>query len=114
MLAGQDGLEAFLHQLLPGPGNRVDAGIQGGGDLAITPSFAGLGSIGFQQDARPHQLTCTVFALMDQRVLSRSRSSSLSFTMYFFTPACFAVTMHLRRCGAIDSDIHTKINDAGH
>ena len=68
MLAGQDGLETFLHQLLPGPGNRVDAGIQGGGDLPVTPSFAGLGSIGFQQDARPHQLTCTVFALMDQRV----------------------------------------------
>src|SRR5271154_4410320 len=47
-------------------------------------------------------------------VLSRSRSSSLSFTMYFFTPACFAVTMHLRRCGAIDSENHAKINDIGH
>jgi hypothetical protein len=68
MLADQDGLEAFLHQLLPCPGNRADAGIQGGRDLAVTPSFAGLRSIGFQQDARPHQLACTVFALMDQRV----------------------------------------------
>ena len=47
-------------------------------------------------------------------VLSCSRSSSLSFTMYFFTAACCAVTMHLRRCGAIDSEIHTKINDVGH
>jgi hypothetical protein len=27
--------------------------------------------------------------------------------------ACFAVTMHLRRCGAIDSEIHAKINDVG-
>lgn len=30
-------------------------------------------------------------------VVSRSRSSSLSLTMYFFTAACFAVTTHLRR-----------------
>src|SRR5580692_9193716 len=41
MLAGQDGLEAFFHQLLPGPGNCVDAGVQRGGDPAVTPSFAG-------------------------------------------------------------------------
>ena len=47
-------------------------------------------------------------------VLSCSRSSSLSFTMYFFTAACFAVTMHLRRYGAIDLEIHAKINDVGH
>ena len=29
----------------------------------------------------------------------------------FFTALCFAVTMHLRRCGAIDSEIHRKIKD---
>ena len=46
----------------------ADAGIQGGGDPAVTPIFAGIGSIGLQQDARPNQLTCTVFALVDQRV----------------------------------------------
>ena len=34
--------------------------------------------------------------------------------MYFFTTACFAVTMHLRRYGGIDSEIHAKINDVGH
>jgi hypothetical protein len=68
MLADQDGLEAFLHQLLPGPGNRGDAGIQGGGDLAVTPSLAGLRSIGLQQDTRLHQLASAVFALLDQRV----------------------------------------------
>src|SRR5271166_4103039 len=44
---------------------------------------------------------------------SRSRSSSLSFTTYLFTAACFAVTMHLRHCGAIDSEIHREINDGG-
>jgi len=41
------------------------------------------------------------------------RASSLSVTTYFFTAACFAVTMHLRRCGAIDSEIRIKINDVG-
>jgi hypothetical protein len=46
--------------------------------------------------------------------LSRSRSSALSFTMYFFTAICFAVTTHLRHCGAIDSEIHHKINDRGY
>src|ERR1700729_1605435 len=45
---------------------------------------------------------------------SRSRSSSLSLTMYLFTALCFAVTMHLRRCGAIDSEIHRKIKDERH
>src|SRR5208282_16609 len=46
-------------------------------------------------------------------VLSRSRSSSLSFTTYFFMVACFAVTTHLRHCGAIDSGIDRKIKDVG-
>jgi hypothetical protein len=80
MLAGQDGLETFLHQLLPGPGNRVDAGIQGGGDLAVTPSFAGLGSIGF-----PRDVTCA-------RSLSRADPSlsgpnSMSITTEDISPA---------------------------
>jgi hypothetical protein len=38
-------------------------------------------------------------------VLSRSRSSSLSFTTYLFTAICFALTNHLRHCGAIESGI---------
>src|SRR5271165_1966119 len=46
-------------------------------------------------------------------VLSRSRSSSQSFTTYFFTALCFAVTMHLRLCGASDSEIHRRIKDGG-
>ncbi len=45
---------------------------------------------------------------------SRSRSSSLSITTYLFTAICFAVTMHLRHCGAIDSEIHRGINDGGY
>jgi hypothetical protein len=42
---------------------------------------------------------------------SQTRSSPLSFTIYFFTAICFAVTKHLRRCGVIDSEIHREIND---
>jgi hypothetical protein len=68
MLAGQDGLDPLLHQLLAGPGNRVDAGIQSRGDLTVTPSFAGIGGVGLQQDACLHQLACTVFPRMDHRV----------------------------------------------
>jgi hypothetical protein len=47
--------------------------------------------------------------LADQACISaarRSRSSPLSFTIYFFTAICFAVTKHLRRCGVINSEIH--------
>ena len=40
MLADQHGLEAFFHQLLAGPGNRIGAGIERLGNLAVTPSFA--------------------------------------------------------------------------
>jgi hypothetical protein len=32
MLADKHGIEAFFHQLLAGPSNGVDAGIEGGGD----------------------------------------------------------------------------------
>lgn len=48
------------------------------------------------------------------RVLSRSRSSSLSLTTYFFTAFCFAVTNHLHHYGDINSEIDREINDARH
>jgi len=38
----------------------------------------------------------------------------LSFTTYFFTGFCFVITMHLRRCGGIESEIHRRINDMRH
>ncbi len=44
-------------------------------------------------------------------VSSRSRSSWLSLTPYFFTAICFAVTMRLRRYGVIDSETLHKIKD---
>jgi hypothetical protein len=40
MLADQNRLEAFFHQLLARPGNRVDAGFEGLGNLAVTLSVA--------------------------------------------------------------------------
>jgi hypothetical protein len=42
MLAEQDGGEAFFHQLPAGPGDGVNAGVEGGGDFAVPPSFASL------------------------------------------------------------------------
>ena len=41
MLAGQHGIEAFLDKLLAGAGDGRQAGVQGCGDLAVAPSFAG-------------------------------------------------------------------------
>ena len=61
MLADQDGGEAFFHQLLARPSNGVDAGIEGGSDFAVAPSFASLRSIGFQQNACLGELSGRVF-----------------------------------------------------
>ena len=68
MLVGQGGFEAFLHQFLTGPGDRVDARVQGGSDLAVTPAFAGLGGVRLQQDTRFQQLPGRVLSHLDQRV----------------------------------------------
>ena len=113
MLVGQDGLEPFLHQLLAGPGNRVDAGIQ---SVAIWPSLhpspasdaSAFNSMRAFASWRAPRLPARI------NVLSRSRSSSLSFTTYFFAAVCFAVTTHLRHYGAIDSEINRNIKDVGY
>jgi hypothetical protein len=67
MLAGQHRLEAFLDQLLTGPGNRVRTGVQSRGDPAVAPSLAGPRGVGLQQDTRPRQQPRRVLAHMDQR-----------------------------------------------
>ena len=46
MLADQDGVEALFHQLLAGPSNGIDAGVEGGRDFAVSPSFASFRGIG--------------------------------------------------------------------
>ena len=90
MLADKHGIEAFFHQLLAGPSNGVDAGIEGGGDFAVPPSFASLRGISLQQNACLGQLPGRVLPARIS-VLSRSRSSSLSFTKYLFSVICSLV-----------------------
>ena len=48
------------------------------------------------------------------KVSSRSRSSAVSFTTYFFTAISLAATNRLLRCRAIDSDILLTVNDVRH
>ena len=105
-------LEAFFRQLLARPGNRADAGFEGLGNLAVTPSVASFRDVSFQQNACLGQLPGRMFALCIS-ALRRSRSSSLSVTTYFFTAIHSAVTMLLRHCGAIDSENRRGINDEG-
>ena len=64
MLADQDGLQPFFHQLLTGPCHRVDAGIERRRSLAVTPSFACFRGVGLQQDPRFGQQPGRVFACM--------------------------------------------------
>ena len=45
---------------------------------------------------------------------SRSRSSALSLTTYFFVEISCPVTNRLRRCQAIDSKGERRVNDAGY
>ena len=66
MLADQRGLDALFHQPLARSSNRVDAGLQSCGDLAVTPCFASVRGVGFQQDTCLQQLARRVFALADQ------------------------------------------------
>ena len=97
MLAGQGGVEAALHQLLAGAGDRVGAGIQRLGDLAVAPRFASLRGVGLQQDAGFQQLTRGGFALLDQSIEPLAFISS-KFDDVSFDGGCFAVTTHLRGC----------------
>ena len=114
MLMLQGTFEASFDQPLPGSGNRVDAGVQRGGDLTIAPSFAVVRGIRLQQDACPQQLSRGVLALVDREV-SCSRSSSLSFTTYFLTAISFLATNPLRCWGGnIESEIGRRIKDASH
>jgi hypothetical protein len=46
--------------------------------------------------------------------LSRSGSSALRLTLYFFTAFHFDVITNLRRAGEIDSEIGCAINDTEH
>ena len=66
MLADKNGLKAFFHQLLAGSRHRVDAGIEGGGDLAVAPSVASVRGVRLQQNTSSGQLAGRVLARIDQ------------------------------------------------
>jgi hypothetical protein len=68
MLADQHRLKPFFHQLLAGPGDRIGAGIEGLGNLAVAPSCARFRGVSLQQDACFGQQPGRVFADMYQRV----------------------------------------------
>jgi hypothetical protein len=113
MLADKHGIEAFFHQLLAGPSNGVDAGIEGGGDSQSRhPSPVSEASAFSRMRAL---VSCRAGCFPARiSVLSRSRSSSLSFTTYLFSAICFAVTKHLRHCRISESEICRRINDGGY
>src|SRR5450756_27261 len=68
MMTLQGPIKAFLDEPLAGSGNRIDTGLQGGGDLAVAPCFAGVRGVGFEQDACFQEHARGVFALSDRRV----------------------------------------------
>jgi hypothetical protein len=68
MLADKHGIEAFFHQLLAGPSDGVDAGIECGGDVTVAPSFSSLRGISLQQNACLGQLSGRVLTRSYQRV----------------------------------------------
>ncbi len=97
--------------------HRVDAGIQGRRNLAVPSILRRLP----RRPSLPTRMRAfvssraAIFARMYQPVELLPASSSLSITTcHLFTAICFAVTMHLRHCGAIDSEIHRGINDGGY
>ena len=111
MMALQGTVQTFLNQALAGPGNGIDAGLQGGGDLTVAPSLAGVRGVCFQQDACFQLLSRRVFSLPDHRI-NGSRSSSLSVTTYFLTAITFLATNPLR-CwdGTVESETDRGIKD---
>ena len=62
MLADQDGLKPFFHQLLTSPCHCVRARIEGRCNLAVTPSFTSFRRVSLQQDACLGQQAGRVFA----------------------------------------------------
>src|SRR5438132_10308907 len=83
------GLEAFFHQLFAHPVNHGWAGFQSFDDPLVAPPFASFRDIGLQQDPRL-QYPARRALSFPIRVSSRSRSSPLSRTTYFFTEISFA------------------------
>src|SRR5947209_6891747 len=70
VFAGQHRLEPFLDQLVPGPLDSGDAGVQRRGDPAVAPAFARIRYVRLQQDARLRQQLGGTLAFANQLVES--------------------------------------------
>jgi hypothetical protein len=68
MVTLQRAFNAFLDQTLACPGDRIDAGVERGGDLTVAPALSGVRGVGFQQDASLQQVPRGVFVLIDRRI----------------------------------------------
>jgi hypothetical protein len=66
VLAGQRGLNAFFHQPLPRPGNRIDARLQRRRDLLIAPASSHTRGVRFQQNAGLQKLLRRVLTGLNQ------------------------------------------------
>ena len=108
MMALQGAIQASLDQTLTSSGDRIDAGLQSVGDLAVAPSLAGVRGVGFQQDTRFQLLPRRVFPFLII-AFSWLRSSSLSVTTYFLTATTFLTTDPLR-CWADPSSQRSTAN----
>src|ERR1700746_2069364 len=80
-LAAQHGLKAFFHQLFAHPVNHGWAGFQSFDDPGVTPRFNKIRALS------PRRAGLFPFRIS---VSSRSRSSPVSLTTYFFTEISFA------------------------
>src|SRR5262249_14369360 len=87
-LAAQHGLEAFFHQLFAHPVNHGWAGFQSFDDPVVTPPFAPSGTSVFNKIRAFRTRRAGLFPFRSN-VSSRSRSSPLSLTTYFFTEISF-------------------------
>jgi hypothetical protein len=78
--SAQGAIETALHQMLTGAGNRVDAGIQRLGDLAVAPGVTTSEASAFSRmrASTPGGPGICPFG----GPFSRSRSSALSLTIY--------------------------------
>jgi hypothetical protein len=94
-LARPSGIKALFDQSLTDTPDGVDAGVQRLGDLAVTPSFAGLGGVRLQRMRAFNNWRAGASPFWIS-IVSRSRSSVLSQTMYFLTAGCFAITAYLQ------------------
>src|SRR5207237_5119610 len=97
-LASQLCLEAFFHQLFAHPVNHGWAGFQSFDDPVVAPPFASFRDISLQQDPRLQYPARRALSFPNQRFKpfaflagqSRSRSSPVSLTTYFFPEISFA------------------------